>query len=296
MRLFGLERGYPIAAMLAFTPYVALGSLIPLGVALALRRWVACVVAAVIVTVLGLMVLPRAFGGPTEPEGAPGPTLRVLAANLKLGKAEPASLVALVRELDVDALSVEELTPRLARDLDRLGLRTLLPSREIRTGAAGDLGAALYARGDLVRTRVTRLGAGFPLIAAELRLGGAPPLEVVEVHTAPPTHGADWRADLKRLPRPSPTPLRVLLGDFNATLDQDAFRELLDAGYSDAGSTLGDGLTPTWPDDRRALPPLITIDHVLADERIGIRDYSVHDIPGSDHRAVFAELQLPAAP
>ena len=30
-------------------------------------------------------------------------------------------------------------------------------------------------------------------------------------------------------------------------------------------------------------------------ERIGIREYSVADIPGTDHRAVFAELALPAA-
>lgn len=44
----------------------------------------------------------------------------------------------------------------------------------------------------------------------------------------------------------------------------------------------------------RHFPPAVTIDHVLADQRIGIGDVSVHEIPGSDHRAVFAELIVPA--
>jgi hypothetical protein len=37
------------------------------------------------------------------------------------------------------------------------------------------------------------------------------------------------------------------------------------------------------------------IDHVLADKRVGVRTVSVHTIPGTDHRAVFAELVLPVA-
>jgi hypothetical protein len=32
---------------------------------------------------------------------------------------------------------------------------------------------------------------------------------------------------------------------------------------------------------------------VLADERCGVRDLEVIDLPGSDHRAVLAELVLP---
>ena len=34
--------------------------------------------------------------------------------------------------------------------------------------------------------------------------------------------------------------------------------------------------------------------YVLADERIGVRAVSVHSIPGTDHRAVFAVLRLPS--
>jgi endonuclease/exonuclease/phosphatase (EEP) superfamily protein YafD len=42
---------------------------------------------------------------------------------------------------------------------------------------------------------------------------------------------------------------------------------------------------------RRTLP--VTIDHVLADERCGVRELEVIPLPGGDHRAVLAELVLP---
>ena len=38
---------------------------------------------------------------------------------------------------------------------------------------------------------------------------------------------------------------------------------------------------------------LLTIDHVLVDRRCAVVATSVHVLPGSDHRAVFAEVRLP---
>jgi endonuclease/exonuclease/phosphatase family metal-dependent hydrolase len=37
----------------------------------------------------------------------------------------------------------------------------------------------------------------------------------------------------------------------------------------------------------------VTIDHVLADRRVGVREVEVLEIPGSDHSAVLAEIVLP---
>jgi endonuclease/exonuclease/phosphatase family metal-dependent hydrolase len=68
---------------------------------------------------------------------------------------------------------------------------------------------------------------------------------------------------------------------------------VVDRGYRDAGEVAGEGLEPTWPNAGHSLPPVITIDHVLADERLGVVDYEVDDLPGSDHRPVWAELALP---
>ena len=83
--------------------------------------------------------------------------------------------------------------------------------------------------------------------------------------------------------------MRILAGDFNASLDHAAMRRLLDRGYKDAAAQVGAGLIPTWPANKR-IPPIITIDHVLVDHRVGVKAVSVHDVPGTDHRAVFAEL------
>jgi endonuclease/exonuclease/phosphatase family metal-dependent hydrolase len=291
-RAFGLEAGSIGVALIAFTPYIAFSAVIPVVVAAALRAWAAAAVALIAAVALLIAVLPRAVGGPTEPAGSAGPTLRVLAANMRLGKGAAGPLFELARELDADVLSVEELTPRLARRLSRLGIGDAFRHRLLAT-EDGARGSGLYSRPPIDSGSVTRLPGGFPLISAPLRLAGAPAVDVVSVHTSPPTEGS-WDADLAALPAAAPTPLRVLIGDFNATLDHAAFRDLLDSGYDDAAETLGDGLGATWPVGRRIVPPLFAIDHVLVDPRIGVRDYSVHDIPHSDHRAVFAELELPA--
>jgi endonuclease/exonuclease/phosphatase family metal-dependent hydrolase len=106
-----------------------------------------------------------------------------------------------------------------------------------------------------------------------------------------------WRRDLLAEPRAdrSQSP-RVLLGDFNATLDHAPLRELISRGYRDAADTTGKGLIGTWgPYDGSPIPP-VTIDHVLVDERIGVREVSVHPIPGSDHHAIVAGLTVPAVP
>jgi endonuclease/exonuclease/phosphatase (EEP) superfamily protein YafD len=292
VRVLGLETGSLMVAVIAFTPYMAFSSPVPVLAAAFLRVWEAAAVAGLAAIVLLALVLPRAFGGPTEPAGSPGPTLRVLASNMRLGKGNAQALVDLVRELDVDVLSVEELTPKLARKLDADGLDVLLPHRVLLAGV-GSQGGGLYSRLALGPGAGVQLPGGFPLIPVPVRVAGAPPVEVASVHTSPPTSSL-WDEDLAAVPAAEASPLRILIGDFNATIDHDAFRAVVDRGYHDAAAELGDGLTPTWPVGRRVLPPLFAIDHVLADERIGIRAFSAHDIPHSDHRAVFAELQLPA--
>ena len=49
----------------------------------------------------------------------------------------------------------------------------------------------------------------------------------------------------------------------------------------------------TWPTDKSPLPPLVAIDHVLADRRVRVASARRVAIPGSDHDGVLAELVLP---
>ncbi len=86
--------------------------------------------------------------------------------------------------------------------------------------------------------------------------------------------------------------MRILAGDFNATLDNAELRRVVDHGYEDAAAETGTGLRATWPSGRR-FPPPVTIDHVLADTRAGWREVRVYPVPHSDHRAVLAEVVLP---
>ena len=292
-RFSGIRFGFPIAEVLALTPLAALTAILPVILALVLRNFPAAVVGAVAFVALAIAVLPRAFGGPTSADGGTGAELRLVAANMRLGKGDADALVQLVREREADVLSVEELTPKLARELDQAGLRQLLPDRSLAL-SDGSSGSGIYARAGLGPGATETLPGGFPLIREALAVPGARHVELLGVHTRPPIgdQAGDWSRDLAAIPAPIDQTLRIALGDFNATLDHAQFRELLDRGYKDAGATLGDGLTGTWPASRRT-PPFAAIDHVLSDGRIGIRDYAVDDIPGSDHRAVYAELAIP---
>lgn len=294
VRLGGLERG-PLVQLLAFTPYVVVWTLVPLALALALRRFTAVAAAALVTMTLAAMVAPRALAdnGPS----ATGPALRVLTANLRLGAGDPAALVALVRAERVDVLAVQEFTPDAAAELDRLGLTELLPHRQLGP-EAGASGSGLYARFPLRDGGVRRNTGGFTQAYATVLVPGAPPLLVESVHPMSPYALSTlplWRTDLEAEPPAIPDgPLRVLAGDFNATLDHAPLRRLLATGYVDAAEATGAGLVGTWgPYDGDLIPP-VTIDHVLADRRIEVRRATVHPLAGTDHRPVLAELALPA--
>jgi len=287
MRAFGLERGFPLVPLVSYTPFVVVGCAAVVLLALVLRRRSAALVAAVAAVALAGMVAPRALGGPSDPEGEAGARLRVLTVNMHYGTGSAPELVELVRSTRADVLSVQELTPDLVRRLDAAGLGELLP-HYVLAAEDGAGGTGLYARAELTPTARPATVA----TVASARMGD---IDLVAVHTQPPLRRriGMWDRDLRSLPAASPDgAITILAGDFNATLDHAELRRLIDTGYEDAAATVGDGLRPTWPQGRR-FPPPVTIDHVLADERCGVRKVTVHTIPGTDHRAVFAELVLP---
>ena len=294
LRVLGLERGYPLVPLIAFTPFVAAGAAAIVLLALLLRQRAPALLAAVATLVLVAVVAPRALGGSSAPEGSAGPQLRVVTANMRFGHGSAEALVALVRLSRADVLSVQELTPELADRLDAAGLAELMPER-VAEPQPGGSGMGLYARVPLEPNAIIRRTMN-PMPVGSPQLAGAPPVDVVAVHAVPPTRRrlVQWRSDLRTLPPATPDGrLRILAGDFNATLDHAELRSVLDSGYADAAAQVGAGLHGTWPRGRR-LPPPVTIDHVLVDERVGVRAVSIHTIPGTDHRAVLAELELPA--
>jgi endonuclease/exonuclease/phosphatase (EEP) superfamily protein YafD len=290
VRTFGFERGFPLAPAMAYTPYVAATALIPVVIALALRRWAAAAAAALVFASLLAAVAPR-LAPDASAEDHGGPRFRVLSTNIRQGHADLRELVRLVRAERPDVLSIQELTSGAAARLRRLDLQRYLPHHEIEV-SGGTAGAGIYSRFPMRRIETPQFRFRMP--RGLIRLSDGTRVEIVCVHPFPPRRSSIdvWSKMLESLPSaPASGPLHVLAGDFNATLDHRELRRVLDRGYRDAGDALGQGLTPTWSSHGLLSLP-ITIDHVLVDERAGILDYSVHDLPGSDHNAIFAEVAL----
>ena len=298
LRLSGVAVGWPLVPLMAFTPYALVAMAVPLAVTLLLRQWWAAGVALAVAVALAGVVLPRGFGGPDPAGTAGGPELRVMTVNMKFGGADPDEIVQLVRDNKVDLLALQEYTNRAARALQAAGLESLLPvsvQYPLRSDSPG--GSALYSRFPLTDTGYRPLPNYFGQAYATVQVPGAPPLLVESVHPCAPSAGNQlgfWRDGLAQEPRSSRSgPVRLLMGDFNATLDHPPLQSLLRSGYRDAAATLGDGFETSWPYDGTLLPP-VTLDHVLADPRIAIRRLSVHTVRDTDHRSVFADLTLPA--
>jgi endonuclease/exonuclease/phosphatase family metal-dependent hydrolase len=212
--------------------------------------------------------------------------------------ADAGQLVDLVRREHVDVLALQEYTPAAEAALRAAGLSELLPYRAA-DAQPGATGSALYARLPIRQSRPRTLPWGFGQMTATLDIPGGQPLTVESVHPcAPASREATraWSDGLASQPAAGPDALRVLIGDFNATLDHSQLRRLLTTGYRDAASTVGAGLVPTWPyaGARAHVTPRVTLDHALADERIAVTGYAVFTIAGTDHRPIFAELLVPA--
>ncbi|MET9068403.1 endonuclease/exonuclease/phosphatase family protein [Streptosporangium sandarakinum] len=291
VRTAGWTPAWQWVPLVAFTPYVAALSVVTLLLAAVLRRRTAAAVALVASVALAAAVLPR-YVADGDPPAGPS-RLRVLAANLRVGAGDTASLMRLVRDLRPDVLALQELTPAARGRLDGAGLRGLMPYVVDRS-RPGVSGSGIYSRHPLAETPMIELG-GFRQSRAVVTFPGGREVEVVSVHPCAPRHTGEvpcWSAGLAALPRAGGRP-RVLAGDFNATLDHPPVRELLASGYRDAADAAGRGLTPTWPRLGWTSLPGVTIDHVLADRRMPVSAFGVHSLPGSDHRPVFAELGLP---
>ena len=297
VRVFGLDHGALLVQLAAFTPYVVLGSILAVAVAGLSRRWWALAVAGLAAVALVGCVVPRAIASDSL-QAAGGTPLAIVSANLRVGGADASSIVDLVREARVDVLALQEYTAEAELALLGAGLAKLLPYRESHPHP-GVHGSAIYAR-------VPLTDGGFRVAApgnlgqayATLTPPGIDPVVVESVHPIPPIDAdltALWEAGVRHQARAdAPGPRRILAGDFNATFDHHAFRDLIASGYRDAAAEVGEGLTGTWPyyGRRSLVTPRITLDHVLVPAGVGVRDFRAVTIPRTDHRAIVASLTI----
>jgi endonuclease/exonuclease/phosphatase (EEP) superfamily protein YafD len=295
IRLAGADRlrylETPAVPLLSFTPQAAAVASLS---SVLLRRKGAAATTALAGAALTAVMLPRAIRYP-QPQ-ALGPVLRVLSANLLAGRASEEAVVALVRSKVADVLFLQELTCTAVARLQQAGLQDLIPNEMTDVRDSGPRGSGIYARFPL-SGGLTLSPSFMAQPTARLKLPTGQCVELVCVHPRAPyppwsrRRIALWREELAFLPPPADPP-RVLAGDFNATADHAQFRRLLHLGHVDAADQAGIGLAPTW--GPVGMPAILTIDHILVDPRCAVLAASVHRLPGSDHRAVYAEFRMPA--
>ena len=295
----------PVVQLVSFTPWLVL----PAGVSLLFavlgrRRWMAGAAAGLVaVQLFWLVPLDSGRAEAEAAEGAAGDTLelRTMSLNAKLGKADAAEIVRLVRENGITLLTIQEYTTAIEDRLGAAGLAGLLPNR-ISAPAGRASGNAVYSVHKLERAgTVSDSYFSMPLIrlTAESQ-GKRAVVELINVHARAPVGVGlpKWRSDLAALGQVGSGPGNVVLaGDFNASYDHAEFRQLLQGEgrkLVDVGLAQGSRLIPTWPMDGLLLPG-ITIDHIVTSPSVRSADYEVHGVPGTDHAAITVTLSVPAA-
>ncbi len=298
--LLSLDHRSPFAQLVSFRPTLLAG-LTVLAVAAVLRAvvrkrgWTLAGGLLAVVAISGAMVLPRALPGTDVPDpDAAARTLTVLAFNTYEGDGDVDALAALIRSSRPDLIALPEAAGRYRDRLAPLVPDYRFASSDERGRDVQGVTAAVRSDLGEVAVQVDR-STGFPSV--EVSGGGLGDVRFVAFHSIAPTPGdvPQWRSDLATLDRWCPDrqsgPV-IIAGDFNATLDHSVFRGAI-TGCADAAERVGEGLVGTWSS---RLPRWIgpQIDHVLVTGGITPETLSVHDIPGSDHRAVLSRLRLPA--
>lgn len=285
-------------------PYISLAVALS-GVALALlsRRVILSVVAVCVAVAALAIQVPWYYIGNSPVADSPA-GVRVLSSNLRLGQADPSSFVAIAKQ-NADVITVSELTPKAVENFESAGIASDFPHTVLdpRPGAGG---IGLYSRFPL-----TAVPPGKPrdysMAAARVDVPGVrfDPL-VASVHVTSPVASKrntvdQWRIGVGAVKTAmgafavATDPGAVIVaGDFNSTPDERQFRDLMSNGYRDAVEQTGAGFAPTFP-SRTWHPPLLTIDHVIT-RNAAAESIKTVFIPGSDHRALLATVNVPLDP
>lgn len=218
-------------------------------------------------------------------------SLVVFSQNLRLGQADPASVVAFASGADVVVLT--ELTASAATALERAGLERRFPYHAGgRLPGYGSAGTRVYSRYPVLASQPLDPSAGAYDWTARLDVPRLGPVIVVACHPTRPHRGeALWAPDQERIERLAPRQRSLLVGDFNAVDSHPSMRALRRDGFRDADGVVGAGWTPTYP-SHSAVPPLIGIDHVLLSADLTATAYRRVTTVGSDHRGVVAVVTL----
>ena len=298
-RVVAWAAGVPaLLGMHALGPLPYLAGLPVAGAALIGREAQLAVVALAVAAVAVPTGLPEYAAASETPLGARSSTqLRILSWNLYHANADAAAIDMVVGDANADVVVLQEVSPTntdaLKRSAALSGYR-----HTFSTPAASAFGSGIWSRLPLEGAQEFDVG-GLPMSRATL-MTGAGPVRLVNVHALSPVtdQGRNvWPRQLRALAElaRSPGPPVLMAGDFNATWGHRPFRRLLDVGLEDAAAARGARWEATWPVDRRWVPPVLRIDHVLSGPGLAATSYRTGDAGGSDHRSIVVNLIIQRA-
>lgn len=274
-------------------PYLAV---LPVAVGALVRREARLALVALAVLFVAVPTgLPELAAAEDEPLGArTTPGLRILSWNVYHSNADVGAIDKVVSEANADVVVLQEVS---SANVEALSRSAALSSYRytFTTPATSAFGSGIWSRLPLEGAEEFDVG-GLPMTRAIL-VTAAGPVRLVNVHVLSPVADGRrgiWPRQLRALAEVarSPGPPIVLAGDFNATWGHRPFRRLLDAGLEDAGAARGSRWSPTWPEGRRWVPPLLRIDHVLSGPGLVSTSYRTGDNGGSDHRSIVVGLSI----
>ncbi|MER5257620.1 endonuclease/exonuclease/phosphatase family protein [Streptomyces sp. NPDC002855] len=283
----------PVPQLLAFLPLLLAPTIAGLLLA-ALARWRVGLVWGVL-ALGGVAWFLEPYGKADDPKGPAVADVRVMASNVEFGRGTQ-GLVKAVRKEKPDLLFVPECDYICSDTLRDELPRADYPYRSA-SEAGGAEGSVIVSKLPLKRASGLAGTLGMPGAVAELKDGHQVRVQLAHPMPPLPKQLGTWRTELAEL-RDYAAEGRhgnrstIIAGDFNATQDHAAFRDILDTGgVRDAARLAGSARTPSWP--AGLISPLGTqIDHVLATPDFSARDARFLEIGDTDHRALVVDLTL----
>ncbi|MCW1960048.1 MAG: endonuclease/exonuclease/phosphatase family protein, partial [Mycobacterium sp.] len=248
-----------------FVPLIALTGLI---MAVLSRRYVLAIMGVFLVTAtVAIQVSWYYFGH--APNISQHKDIRVLASNIRYGRADPRQFVGLAKD-SADVVTVAELTPEAVERFSQAGINDAFPYSILKPGP-GASGIGMWSKYPISPYSAPgRRNVKMP--AARVQIPGVENDPIIaSVHVMSPVAGdentiEDWaygmagaKAQLDNFAKEAGPGAVIIGGDYNSTPDMRQFRDLLTNGYKDAVQQTGSGYAPTFKADSW-MPPVITID------------------------------------
>lgn len=303
LRLSGLDERHLLGVRLvSFGLWLLAPSVIGVGVSAALSitgsapAWWALVPAALMVGAAYLVYPPSLRARPPAAPPA-GPTLRLVSLNVERDTPAAEALAGVLLGLDGDVVLVQEYTPSTRDACIAAGLAAAYP-HTFEDVEDGYFGSAVFSRRPLSETKVVEAGAR-PMVIATVDVDGRA-VQLVNVHLQAPIEPPDivrWRTsfdELAAIARTADAAGRpvLMIGDWNATLAHRPFQRLLRGDLQDGHRSAGRWYPRSWPVGRR-IPPVLCLDHLAHSSSVAVTAIREVTQPGTDHRTLVAEIQLP---